>query len=53
MTDKEQKDRKKRSRRFDVRLNDQEWEKLRAFAESKDIAMAEAVRDWIKSLPDS
>lgn len=43
----------KRDKRFEVRLNDEEWAKLSSFAESRGLSMAECVRDWIKNLPST
>lgn len=42
----------KRSRRFELRLNDEEFARLEAFALSKNLSSAECVRDWIKTLPE-
>jgi predicted DNA-binding protein len=34
-----------------VRLSDEEWEKLDAYAKSKDYTLTEVIRDYIKRLP--
>jgi predicted DNA binding CopG/RHH family protein len=41
----------KRTNRIEVRLNDQEMAKLKAFADTQGQPMTECIRDWIKSLP--
>lgn len=41
-----------RDRVYQLRLNDFEWEKLRVYALSKQISPAEALRDFIKKLPN-
>ncbi len=43
---------RKRPRTYPLRLSDQEWEKLRIYADRKQISPAEVLRDYIKSLPD-
>lgn len=37
---------------FKVRLSDEELEKLETYAELKQISSAEAIRDFIKRLPE-
>ncbi len=34
-----------------VRLSDEEWERLKDYAESKDYTLTEVIRDYIKRLP--
>jgi uncharacterized circularly permuted ATP-grasp superfamily protein len=34
-----------------VRLSDEEWERLEAYAKSKDYTLTEVIRDYIKRLP--
>jgi hypothetical protein len=41
----------KRNYILQARLNQFEKEKLEHYAKSKGISLAEAVRDWVKSLP--
>jgi predicted CopG family antitoxin len=41
-----------RKKRLNIWLNDQEYEKLKKFAKSKDLSMSELLRDFVKSLPD-
>jgi glycine betaine/choline ABC-type transport system substrate-binding protein len=36
---------------YNLRLSDEEWEKLNAYAESKQVSPAEVLRDYIKRLP--
>ena len=40
----------KRDRRLEIRLNDLEFAALKAYAESKQLTVAEIVRDYIKTL---
>ena len=40
-----------RDKIFQVRLSAEEQEKLKRFAESKGWSQAQAVRDWIRRLP--
>lgn len=42
-----------REHRVEVRLNDLEMEKLRAYSESKGQPITECIRDWIKQLPET
>ena len=37
---------------FNIRLSDQELEKLKAYAEFKQVSPAEVLRDYIKRLPN-
>jgi hypothetical protein len=36
---------------FNLRLSDEELEKLKAYAETKQVSPAEVLRDYIKRLP--
>ncbi|MBN3869270.1 MULTISPECIES: hypothetical protein [unclassified Nostoc] len=36
---------------YNLRFSDEEWAKLKAYAESKQITPAEILRDYIKRLP--
>lgn len=40
----------KREKRIEVRLNDIEYQAIKAFADSKGMAVAECIRDWVKQL---
>jgi hypothetical protein len=42
-----------RSKVYNLRLSDEEWEKLSAYAESRQLTPAEVLRDYIKRLPKS
>lgn len=42
----------KREKRIEIRLNDQEYEKLKRHAQSKGMAIAEVIRDFVKGLED-
>jgi hypothetical protein len=42
-----------RDKRIQVRLNNQEWEKLYAEAQRREMGMSEVLRDYIKNLPSS
>lgn len=42
-----------RDKRIQVRLNNQEWEKLYAEAQRREMGMSEVLRDYIKKLPSS
>lgn len=44
-------ERSKREKRVEVRLNEKEYEKLVRAAEDKGVAIAEMLRDFVKSLP--
>lgn len=39
-----------REKRLQVRLNEDEWARLRAEACRRDVSMSEAIQDYIKSL---
>ena len=41
----------KRGKRIEVRLNEAEYQAVKAFADGKGMAIAECIRDWVKSLP--
>ena len=41
---------RKRPRVYQLRLTDDEWEKLNFYAESKQISAAEVLRDYIRPL---
>ena len=41
-----------RSKRFPLDLTDEEFEKLKAYAASKDVSMAHILREYIKRLPN-
>lgn len=43
----------KRLKRVEIRLNDAEYQKVERFAMEKGMPMAEVLRDYIKSLPDT
>ncbi|MEH1909951.1 MAG: hypothetical protein V7L05_15290 [Nostoc sp.] len=38
---------------YNLRFSDEEWAKLKAYAESKQITPAEILRDYIKRLPNT
>lgn len=40
-----------RQKRFQVRLNDDEWLRLHAEANRRDVSMSEVIQDYIKRLP--
>lgn len=40
-----------RSKIYNLRLTNEEWEKLTIYAEFKEINVAEVLRDYIKRLP--
>jgi hypothetical protein len=40
-----------RTKIYNLRLTDEEWAKLMAYAEGKQITPAEVLRDYIKRLP--
>jgi hypothetical protein len=37
---------------FNLRLSDEEFQKLKVYAESKQVSPAEVLRDYIKRLPN-
>jgi len=41
-----------REKRLNIRITEQEWQKLKAFTDGKNWTMAEAIRFYINSLPD-
>jgi hypothetical protein len=40
-----------RTKRLELKLSQQEYDRLKAESELKDVSMAEVLRDFIKSLP--
>ena len=40
-----------RERRLNIRVTDEEWDKLKAYADKKGLSMAEVIRFYISSLP--
>jgi len=40
-----------KDKRLSMRVTDQEWEKLRAYAEENNLTMTEVIRFYIHSLP--
>lgn len=42
---------KERKNRVEIRLNDAEYKALRDFSDRQNISLAEALRDYVKSLP--
>ena len=41
-----------RTKRIQLNVNELEYQRLKAYAESVDLSMSEVLRDYIKSLPD-
>lgn len=42
----------RREYRLEVRLLDSERSRLQVYADSKGVSLSEAVRDWVKALPE-
>jgi hypothetical protein len=40
-----------RDKRLEIRLTEEDYRKLEAYANQKDISMAQVLRDYIKRLP--
>lgn len=40
-----------REKRLNIRVTDEEWDKLKAYADKKGLSMAEVIRFYISSLP--
>lgn len=40
-----------RQKVYNLRLSDEEWERLKSYADSKQVTPAEIIRDYIKRLP--
>ncbi|MGH2414914.1 MAG: DNA-binding protein [Microcystaceae cyanobacterium] len=40
-----------RSKVYNLRLSEEEWNRLKNYAESKEISPAEVLRDYVKRLP--
>jgi len=42
-----------REKRLNIRVTDEEWDKLKAYADKKGLSMAEVIRFYISSLPSA
>ncbi len=42
-----------RTKRLELKLSQQEYDRLKAASDAKDISMAELLRDFIKTLPST
>ncbi|MGG6298282.1 plasmid mobilization protein [Leptolyngbya sp. AN02str] len=40
-----------REKRLNIRVTDEEWDKLKTYADKKGLSMAEVIRFYISSLP--
>jgi len=42
-----------REKRLNIRVTDEEWDRLKAYADKKGLSMAEVIRFYISSLPST